>query len=188
MKNLLEELRELNNEESIEVPVDFRDKVVDKIMNEEHTSKLKYIIPACSVAAVMLIAIVVANNPNNRKTTVDSVENMMIASGIQDEYYPEEIDALPTAVNDDLGIIETEDNTRFESAKAVNASNKIAELDTEYYDEILEMLKINNIEAEKTSDGIRAKGKKEDIEVALYYFEDNIEIKQDGEYVVIKEK
>lgn len=185
MKNLLEELRELNNEDEIEVPVDFRDRVMQSILQEDnHVSRLKYIIPACSVAVIMLVTVIVGNNHkksydmNLYKDKTEAENYILAEANIADDVANEEY--MMDSINSSAKQL-----VKSEVASGVARDSLV---DAEYYDEILNMLKINNIEAEKKDGAIRAKGKKEDIEVALYYFEDNIVITQDGEYVVIKEK
>ncbi len=183
MKNLLEELRELNNEDTYEVPIDFKIRVMERIEDEQSSSKLRYILPICSAVAVILVAIVIVKGDIFKKEMPDNSENIIVAIAGSDnninEYRIEEtkVAAIPeySAVNDSVATFDTN-------------LKKSEPLNKEYYDEIIEMLKINNIASEKVENGIRAKGKKEDIEIALYYFLDNVEVIQDGEYVLIKEK
>ena len=189
MRRMLDELRELNNEEEIEVPADFRDKVIDRINNDGKSSKLKYIITtSCSVAAIALIAVVVGakgilnNSAENSNIEYDlyTVGEAEVEDGNNDELFETMLMADATSVNSSIEEYKEEPAAKNEAKKALSEIG--------YYDEIINTLEINNIKAEKINEGVRAKGKKEDIEIALFYFENNVTITQDGEYVIIKEK
>ena len=66
MKRMLDELKKLNNEENYEVPVDFRKRVISELSSEKKKSKLSsYIISGLSVAAVVIVAVVVTGNSQN---------------------------------------------------------------------------------------------------------------------------
>ncbi|MBQ9267544.1 MAG: hypothetical protein IJ217_04625 [Clostridia bacterium] len=190
MKKMLEELRELNNEEEYEVPAGFRDKVISSITEERKSSKIKYIIPACFVAAVALVTVVVAGNPNVRTKyhNTDMKENQLYATndanGLEEYALESDLERMLTAdMSSATNTAMAGDSYKYNEFEAMKAVSP-----TEYYNEILDMLKINNVEAEKIDDGVRAKGKKEEIEMILYYFEGEVEITQEGGYVVIKEK
>lgn len=177
MKNMLDELRKLDEQEEYEVPIEFREKVITRILKEKSSNKLKYIIPACSAAVVGFIVIFsVSLNKFDREINLES--------GIQNEYVSDETVELASedSTYDDLAIVQK--NIAMSEMRADTATK----LNDEYFDEIIDMLKINKVEAHRINNEIKAKGKKEDIEVILFYFENHIELTQDGEYVLIKPK
>ena len=186
MSNLLEKLRELNNEDAIEVPADFRKKIISELESKKATiSKFMYIISGVSVAAVALIAITFARGSNRELNRIESADNYLNddAFFVSTENVAESSD-LSTTRGELLG-----DYANMNDAVALTPAKDSTEKNLqEYKEEIIEMLKINKINAEILSDGrIKAKAKKEDIEMILYYFNGEIEIEEDGNYCYIKE-
>lgn len=180
MKKMLEELRNMNNEEDYEVPVDFRKKVINEISKENHKNKaISYIISSLSVAAVAFVAVVIATNQSMYKFEEDMNDEMKYAS-------------YGTENNDNLMFkaISESNNTMADMEDVVNEKMSVIEdIEKRYLDEIIDMLKINKIDVEIIDDeSVKAKAKKEDVELILYYFEGEIDIVQDGEYCIIKEK
>ena len=190
MKRMLDELRELNNEEDYSVPADFKAKVIYRINERKSISKLKYIIPSCSVAAAVIIAAVVV-----------STGKINFESGQRDELEINELYAQNDETTDDFLFdasnlsMSTEETAYGDMTAAIESQNSIAlnnekkmASSSEYYDEIVNMLKINNFEVEKTANGVKVKGKLEDVKLVLFYFEEQLDFTEDGEYVIIKEK
>ena len=181
MKNMLEELKNLNNEENYNVPDGFRDRVIEQINAEKKSNIFKYIIPACSVA-VVAICIVVTTGYLKNKSSDTANEKLFASNELKEESL--ELDSF----NDVMFATDATGNAIEESADMAKKTVMSNETLKEFEDEIINMLGINKIEAEKTENGIKAKGNKEDIEVILFYFIEQIDITQDGEYVIIKEK
>lgn len=180
MKKMLEELRNMNNEEDYEVPVSFRKRVISKISKENHKNKaISYIISSLSVAAVAFVAVVIATNQSMYKFEKDTNDEIEYASyGTED--------------NDDLMFKAIPENSTTMANVEDMAKEKmsvIEDLEKKYLDEIIDMLKINKMDIEVVDEeSVKVKAKKEDVELILYYFEGEIDIVQDGEYCIIKEK
>ncbi len=188
MKKMLEELRNMNNEEEYEVPVNFGKKVINKIQKENHKNKaVSYIISSLSVAAVAFVAVVIATSNSMYKFNEDS-----------DEYLGNEKDTLQYATStyntktddDKLMFKAIPEKEAYDLNKTSEIERlEIADVEEKYLNEIVDMLKINKMDVEILDDeSVKVKAKKEDIELVLYYFDGEIDIVQDGEYCIIKEK
>lgn len=195
MKRMLDELRKLNNEENYEVPLDFRKRVISELSSEKKKSKLSsYIISGLSVAAVAIVAVVVTGNSQNSTVWQN---DKFVAQVNQDQGNEETINDENTLLfSADVGLSKElrmdERNIGNDSidknAEAVQYAGS-EDFKKQYSDEIIDMLKINGINAELLEDdSVKVKAKKEDVEMVLYYFDGEIEITEQGEYCIIKEK
>lgn len=195
MKRMLDELKKLNNEENYEVPVDFRKRVISELSSEKKKSKLSsYIISGLSVAAVVIVAVVVTGN--SQDSTVWQ-NDKFVAQVNQDQENEETINDENTLLfSASMGLSK---ELRMDERNVGNDSiDKNAEVvqyagsedfKKQYSDEIVDMLKINGMSAELLEDdSVKVKAKKEDVEMVLYYFDGEIEITEQGEYCIIKEK
>ncbi len=195
MKRMLDELKKLNNEENYEVPLDFRKRVISELSSEKKKSKLSsYIISGLSVAAVAIVAVVVTGNSQNSTVWQN---DKFVAQVNQDQGNEETINDENTLLfSADVGLSKElrmdERNIGNDSidknAEAVQYAGS-EDFKKQYSDEIVDMLKINGMNAELLEDdSVKVKAKKEDVEMVLYYFDGEIEIKEQGEYCIIKEK
>lgn len=195
MKRMLDELKKLNNEENYEVPVDFRKRVISELSSEKKKSKLSsYIISGLSVAAVVIVAVVVTGN--SQDSTVWQ-NDKFVAQVNQDQENEETINDENTLLfSASIGLSKElrmdEKNVGNDSidknAEAVQYAGS-EDFKKQYSDEIVDMLKINGMSAELLEDdSVKVKAKKEDVEMVLYYFDGEIEITEQGEYCIIKEK
>ncbi len=195
MKRMLDELKKLNNEENYEVPVDFRKRVISELSSEKKKSKLSsYIISGLSVAAVVIVAVVVTGN--SQDSTVWQ-NDKFVAQVNQDQENEETINDENTLLfSASMGLSKElrmdERNVGNDSidknAEAVQYAGS-EDFKKQYSDEIVDMLKINGMSAELLEDdSVKVKAKKEDVEMVLYYFDGEIEITEQGEYCIIKEK
>lgn len=195
MKRMLDELKKLNNEENYEVPVDFRKRVISELSSEKKKSKLSsYIISGLSVAAVVIVAVVVTGNSQN--STVWQYDKF-VAQVNQDQGNEETINDENTllfsasmGLSKELGMDERNvgNDSIDKNAEAVQYAGS-EDFKKQYSDEIVDMLKINGMSAELLEDdSVKVKAKKEDVEMVLYYFDGEIEITEQGEYCIIKEK
>lgn len=195
MKRMLDELKKLNNEENYEVPLDFRKRVISELSSEKKKSKLSsYIISGLSVAAVAIVAVVVTGNSQN--STVWQYDKF-VAQVNQDQGNEETINDENTLLfSASMGLSKElrmdERNVGNDSidknAEAVQYAGS-EDFKKQYSDEIVDMLKINGMSAELLEDdSVKVKAKKEDVEMVLYYFDGEIEITEQGEYCIIKEK
>ena len=194
MKRMLDELKKLNNEENYEVPVDFRKRVISELSSEKKKSKLSsYIISGLSVAAVVIVAVVVTGN--SQDSTVWQ-NDKFVAQVNQDQENEETINDENTLLfSASMGLSKElrmdERNVGNDSidknAEAVQYAGS-EDFKKQYSDEIVDMLKINGMSAELLEDdSVKVKAKKEDVEMVLYYFDGEIEITEQGEYCIIKE-
>lgn len=192
---MLDELKKLNNEENYEVPVDFRKRVISELSSEKKKSKLSsYIISGLSVAAVVIVAVVVTGN--SQDSTVWQ-NDKFVAQVNQDQENEETINDENTLLfSASMGLSKElrmdEKNVGNDSidknAEAVQYAGS-EDFKKQYSDEIVDMLKINGMSAELLEDdSVKVKAKKEDVEMVLYYFDGEIEITEQGEYCIIKEK
>ena len=192
---MLDELKKLNNEENYEVPVDFRKRVISELSSEKKKSKLSsYIISGLSVAAVVIVAVVVTGN--SQDSTVWQ-NDKFVAQVNQDQENEETINDENTLLfSASMGLSKElrmdESNVGNDSidknAEAVQYAGS-EDFKKQYSDEIVDMLKINGMSAELLEDdSVKVKAKKEDVEMVLYYFDGEIEITEQGEYCIIKEK
>lgn len=195
MKRMLDELKKLNNEENYEVPLDFRKRVISELSSEKKKSKLSsYIISGLSVAAVALVAVVVTGNSQNSTAWKN---DKFVAQVNQDQGNEETINDENTLLfSASMGLSKElrmdERNVGNDSidknAEAVQYAGS-EDFKKQYSDEIVDMLKINGMSAELLEDdSVKVKAKKEDVEMVLYYFDGEIEITEQGEYCIIKEK
>ena len=195
MKRMLDELKKLNNEENYEVPVDFRRRVISELSSEKKKSKLSsYIISGLSVAAVVIVAVVVTGNSQNSTVWQN---DKFVAQVNQDEGNEETINDENTllfsasmGLSKELGMDERNvgNDSIDKNAEAVQYAGS-EDFKKQYSDEIVDMLKINGMSAELLEDdSVKVKAKKEDVEMVLYYFDGEIEITEQGEYCIIKEK
>lgn len=195
MKRMLDELKKLNNEENYEVPVDFRKRVISELSSEKKKSKLSsYIISGLSVAAVVIVAVVVTGNSQNSTVWQN---DKFVAQVNQDEGNEETINDENTllfsasmGLSKELGMDERNvgNDSIDKNAEAVQYAGS-EDFKKQYSDEIVDMLKINGMSAELLEDdSVKVKAKKEDVEMVLYYFDGEIEITEQGEYCIIKEK
>ena len=195
MKRMLDELKKLNNEENYEVPVDFRKRVISELSSEKKKSKLSsYNISGLSVAAVVIVAVVVTGNSQN--STVWQYDKF-VAQVNQDQGNEETINDENTllfsasmGLSKELGMDERNvgNDSIDKNAEAVQYAGS-EDFKKQYSDEIVDMLKINGMSAELLEDdSVKVKAKKEDVEMVLYYFDGEIEITEQGEYCIIKEK
>lgn len=195
MKRMLDELKKLNNEENYEVPVDFRKRVISELSSEKKKSKLSsYIISGLSVAAVAIVAVVVTGNSQNSTVWQN---DKFVAQVNQDQGNEETINDENTllfstsmGLSKELGMDERNIGNDSIDKNAVAAQYAESEdFKKQYSDEIIDMLKINGMNAELLEDdSVKVKAKKEDVEMVLYYFDGEIEITEQGEYCIIKEK
>ena len=183
MKNLIEELQNLNNEEEYNVSVEFRQKVMDRIETETNNIiKFKYIIPILSSAAVILIAVLFVGKTGRIESVNFDNDTMMIADG---------------TVNESIenNRVDTTDNVYDKFIGTANAP--IAEQKTEslvvkdysqddFYNEIVDMFKTNDVEAIIEGEAVKAKCTKTKAEEVLFYYEGQITITVQGEYVIVK--
>lgn len=192
---MLDELKKLNNEENYEVPVDFRKRVISELSSEKKKSKLSsYIISGLSVAAVVIVAVVVTGNSQNSTVWQN---DKFVAQVNQDQGNEETINDENTLLfSASMGLSKElrmdERNVGNDSidknAEAVQYAGS-EDFKKQYSDEIVDMLKINGMSAELLEDdSVKVKAKKEDVEMVLYYFDGEIEITEQGEYCIIKEK
>ena len=195
MKRMLDELKKLNNEENYEVPVDFRKRVISELSSEKKKSKLSsYIISGLSVAAVVIVAVVVTGNSQNSTVWQN---DKSVAQVNQVEWNEETINDENTllfsasmGLSKELGMDERNvgNDSIDKNAEAVQYAGS-EDFKKQYSDEIVDMLKINGMSAELLEDdSVKVKAKKEDVEMVLYYFDGEIEITEQGEYCIIKEK
>ena len=195
MKRMLDELKKLNNEENYEVPVDFRKRVISELSSEKKKSKLSsYIISGLSVAAVVIVAVVVTGNSQNSTVWQN---DKFVAQVNQDQGNEETINDENTllfsasmGLSKELGMDERNvgNDSIDKNAEAVQYAGS-EDFKKQYSDEIVDMLKINGMSAELLEDdSVKVKAKKEDVEMVLYYFDGEIEITEQGEYCIIKEK
>lgn len=195
MKRMLDELKKLNNEENYEVPVDFRKRVISELSSEKKKSKLSsYIISGLSVAAVVIVAVVVTGN--SQDSTVWQ-NDKFVAQVNQDQENEETINDENTllfsasmGLSKELRMYERNvgNDSIDKNAEAVQYAGS-EDFKKQYSDEIVDMLKINGMSAELLEDdSVKVKAKKEDVEMVLYYFDGEIEITEQGEYCIIKEK
>lgn len=191
MKRMLDELKKLNNEENYEVPVDFRKRVISELSSEKKKSKLSsYIISGLSVAAVALVAVVVTGN--NQNSTVWQ-NDRFVAQVNQDQGNEETENTLRFSITTDLPstpeIVEDGSNDSLSMLVGAAQYTALENAKNQYSNEIIDMLKINGMNAELLEDdSVKVKAKKEDVEMVLYYFDGEIEITEQGEYCIIKEK
>lgn len=190
MKRMLDELKKLNNEENYEVPVDFRKRVISELSSEKKKSKLSsYIISGLSVAAVALVAVVTGNNQNSTVWQNDR----FVAQVNQDQGNEETENTLRFSITTDLPstpeIVEDGSNDSLNMLVGAAQYTALENAKNQYSNEIIDMLKINGMNAELLEDdSVKVKAKKEDVEMVLYYFDGEIEITEQGEYCIIKEK
>lgn len=192
MKRMLDELKKLNNEEKYEVPVDFRTRVISEISAEKKKSKLSsYIISGLSAAAVAVIAVVVTGNSLKFTTLQNDNFETQVNLKQENEYAADGEDTLLFSMSTNRTNAIEEMYGEYEDLNPDISTNseKQEELKKQYSDEIIDMLKINGMSAELLDDdSVKVKAKKEDVEMVLYYFDGEIEITEQGEYCIIKEK
>lgn len=189
MKNLIEELHKLNNEDEYNVPDDFSDKVMARIEKEEKGLDLKYVIPMLSMVSVVMIVAIIATSaslPNagdkialmNESTGLnygidEKTDGVNNSYDMEDTYNASQSLSLNEKLNDSLK----------ENAETVKNKEYPKE---EFYLEIADILNTNGITAKVEDLTVRAKCTKIDAEEVLFYYEGQITIEVDGEYVVIK--
>lgn len=182
MRNLIEELQKLNNEEEYEVPNDFKNKVMSKIdKNSNNIIKLKYVIPMLSTAAVIMIVALLTTDGTLGYKFSRKDNNIMNAEHVDEEKKDYNMfDSM--AIMSDFSYIEsavTNDATKeFESVPKYSKAD--------FYTEIVDILTTNNVDAEIKDLSVRAKCTKEKAEEILFYYEGQITIEADGKYVIIK--
>lgn len=191
MKNLIEELNKLNNEEEYEVPKDFRKKVINAIEDDSsNIVRLKYIIPLLSSAAVIVIAVVMLGKGNGVErlgsedvliTDYANAESLSLSKEIKTKStegaFADKFETMALTEN----MYEDSFNT---TVAAIDTQKQFSKSD--FYKEILSMFETNNIDAKINGETVRAKCTKEKAEEILYYFEDQITIKVSGEYVIVE--
>lgn len=187
MKNLIEELQKLNNEEEYNVPSDFKQKVIAKIEKESTTkAKIKYVIPILSSAAVIMIVMFFATTGRVNDLALEQSTDIMNANYIEKDMNVEKTDGLydttfevmnGAAISADEGRLE---NLKTEATQVPNYSKK------DFYAEIIDILKTNNVSATLDDNSVKAKCSKTEAEEILFYYEGQITIEINGEYVIIK--
>lgn len=195
MKRMLDELKKLNNEENYEVPVDFRKRVISELSSEKKKSKLSsYIISGLSVAAVVIVAVVVTGNSQDSTVWQNDKFVAQVNQGQENEETINDENTLlfsaSMGLSKELRMDERNvgNDSIDKNAEAVQYAGS-EDFKKQYSDEIVDMLKINGMSAELLEDdSVKVKAKKEDVEMVLYYFDGEIEITEQGEYCIIKEK
>ncbi len=180
MKKMLEELKNLDIEETYDVPITFRKSVIERIQKEEKHSKMKYIISALSTVAVVIVAVVV-------------VAQGRIKSNREEELMNEDVgfyDITMQKPNEPISVEDT-DSINDSSEQAATPTEKLSSENVainmkDYYAEIVDLLNINGIEAKYENDEVKAKDNIENVKMIFFYYEDMVEMEQDGEYVIIK--
>ena len=187
MKNLIEELQKLNNEEDYNVPVDFKQKVMNRIENGDKNNiiKFKYIIPILSSAAVILVAVIFAGKPGNIERQNADNDTMLIADGmIAESIENDRVNGTAAGTNMFDNFIAA-DNAPMAELKTESAVIKDYS-QTDFYNEIVDMFKTNDIDAKVDGKSVKAKCTKAKAEEILFYYEGQITITVDGEYVIVK--
>ena len=192
---MLDELKKLNNEENYEVPVDFRKRVISELSSEKKKSKLSsYIISGLSVAAVVIVAVVVTGNSQDSTVWQNDKFVAQVNQGQENEETINDENTLlfsaSMGLSKELRMDERNvgNDSIDKNAEAVQYAGS-EDFKKQYSDEIVDMLKINGMSAELLEDdSVKVKAKKEDVEMVLYYFDGEIEITEQGEYCIIKEK
>lgn len=186
MKNLIEELQNLNNEEEYNVPSDFRQKVMNRIENEfTNVIKFKYIMPILSSAAVILIAVIFVGKTGSIEMQNAQNDAMMVADGmITESIENSRVDVTNDMVNVYDKFIGA-DNAAMGEQKTESAPIKDYS-QTDFYNEIVDMFKTNDIDAVIDGNFVKAKCTKSEAEEVLFYYEGQITITAQGEYVIVK--
>ncbi|MBO5179757.1 MAG: hypothetical protein J6B87_05375 [Clostridia bacterium] len=187
MKNLIEELQKLNNEENYNVPSGFRQKVMNRIENDSSNNiiKFKYIIPILSSAAVILVAAIFVGKTGNLERQTADNDSMLITDGmVAESIENDRINSAATGINMFDKYIAA-DNAPMAELKTESAVVKDYS-QTDFYNEIVDMFKTNDIEAKVDGKSVKAKCTKSKAEEVLFYYEGQITITVEGEYVIVK--
>lgn len=187
MKNLIEELQKLNNEEDYNVPVEFREKVMNRIEIEDKSDivKFKYIIPILSSAAVILVAVILGGKTGNIERQNVKNDAMMVADGIVVESIENDrVNGSGDVFNMYDKFIAT-DNAPMAGLKPESASAKDYSK-TDFYNEIVDIFNTNDIEATSDGSSVKAQCTKTTAEEVLFYYEGQITITVEGEFVIVK--
>lgn len=188
MKNLIEELHKLNNEEEYDVPDDFADKVMARIRKEEKGLGLKYVMPMLSTAAVVMVVAMITTSTSLLRNN-DKIA-LMNESGSSNYRIDEKMNE-PNSAYDMTDTLKASQSAlgydKYESINetAENVENKEYSKE-EFYSEIADILNTNGVTAKVEGLSVKAKCTKADAEEVLFYYEGQITIEVDGEYVVIK--
>ena len=187
MKNLIEELQKMNNEEDYNVPADFRQKVMNRIKNWDKNNivKFKYIIPILSSAAVILVAAIFVGKTGNLERQTADNDMMLIADGMVAESTENDRTNGAAAGLNMFDKFVTDNNAPMAELKSESAVVKDYS-QTDFYNEIVDMFKTNDIEAKVDGKSVKAKCTKSEAEEILFYYEGQITITVDGEYVIVK--
>lgn len=190
MKNLIEELQKLNNEEDYNVPIEFREKVMNRIKKENESSiiKFKYIIPMLSSAAVILIVVILSGKTGNMERQNIKNDTMMVADGIVAESI--ENNRVNSSgeifdINNSYDKFVATDNAPMAELKTESAGVKDYSK-TDFYNEIVDIFNTNDIEATIDGSSVKAKCTKAEAEEILFYYEGQVTITAQGEYVIVK--
>lgn len=188
MKNLIEELQKLNNEEDYNVPADFRQKVMNRIENDSSNNiiKFKYIIPILSSAAVILVAAIFVGRTGTVERQNAKNDSMMIADGmVAESIENDRTNGVAMGTNmffDNFISVDSAPTAEYKTELAVVKDYS----QTDFYNEIVDMFKTNDIEATVDGKSVKAKCTKSKAEEILFYYEGQITITVEGEYVIVK--
>lgn len=187
MKNLIEELQKLNNEEDYKVPADFRQKVMNRIENGEKNNivKFKYIIPILSSAAVILVAAIFVGKAGTFERQNTDNGTMMVVDGMIAESLENDRTngvAMGTNMFDNFISADSAPTAEYNAESTVVKDYS----QSDFYNEIVDMFKTNDIEAKVDGKSVKAKCTKSEAEEILFYYEGQITITVEGEYVIVK--
>lgn len=187
MKNLIEELQKLNNEEDYNVPTNFRQKVMNRIENGDKNSivKFKYIIPILSSAAVILVAVVFVEKTGSFERQNTENDTMMITDGmVAESAETDSVNGVAAGLNMFDNFISSDSAPTAEYKTESTVVKDYSQ--TDFYNEIVDMFKTNDIEATVDGKSVKAKCTKSEAEEILFYYEGQITITTEGEYVIVK--
>ncbi len=187
MKNLIEELRKLDIEENYDVPVDFKSKVMSEIEKEEKSNKLKYVIPMLSTVAVVMIVAIVGTKDMFDMAKTMSMQDEAAGISTVGEYALDGKDEISRMTNDVLDLeysMLKESQDQIMNDKTASAVPEYSK--NEFYAEIADILNTNGITAEVNDLSVKAKCTKQKAEEVLFYYDGQITIEVDGEYIIIK--
>lgn len=192
MKKMLDELRSLNNiEDNYTIPENFSRNIINKIKSTKKSSNIiKYVASTVTlVAACFIVVTLVTNSEKLNHVKEDSSTN---ESQILDK---EELKDFDATYNDNFqsnnSVVEDmyvpTESLKEEVASGTNTNDAVLKENyrKEYYNTIIDLLKTNNIEAEETKEGIKAKCTKEEAEDILFYYNE-ITITAEENFVIIK--
>lgn len=197
MRNLIEELQELNKEE-YNVSADFSKRVMKEIKKNKGKNNFKYAISCASVGIVACLAIVLFNNSNINNNLFSSKDNN--TTGLLDQnsmpndafneleeadLYVEDNRIMASLGNEDD--LEKSDFAYMLNDNIVEEKSCITQ-DSQMNERLLQIeliLKEANIQVEKVEEGIKVKSTKEKIEDILKEYKD-LTIEVQGEYILIK--